>query len=226
MGSNTIIAIVVGAILVIVGFSLWPVLNGASNSALLLLPGQSCDDGNGNRFLRVYTGVNGGQPYPVRPSTTSTPERRTGARDRPFERTTAPTCARLVTIGNSPSPVLTTAQGATGSSYIQRARRRVGTQALPVLAGLAAEYSWTTTTATSKSPPCSRGLQGINNLLLTIIPVVSIAGFLGISGAKLYSYGKGTASIGSSISTSIFTLIGIVVAMVIAGPIMGSCGGC
>ena len=63
---------------------------------------------------------------------------------------------------------------------------------------------------------------GINNLLLTIIPVVSIAGFLGISGAKLYSYGKGTASIGSSISTSIFTLIGIVVAMVIAGPIMGS----
>ena len=32
MGSNTIIAIVVGAILVIVGFSLWPVLNGASNS--------------------------------------------------------------------------------------------------------------------------------------------------------------------------------------------------
>ena len=46
---------------------------------------------------------------------------------------------------------------------------------------------------------------------------------MGISGAKLYSYGKGTSqSIGSSISTSIFTLIGIVVAMVIAGPIMGS----
>ena len=64
--------------------------------------------------------------------------------------------------------------------------------------------------------------SGINNLLLTILPVVSIAGFLGISGAKLYAYGKGTASIGSSISTSVFTLIGIVVAMVIAGPIMGA----
>ena len=38
MGSNTIIAIVVGAILVIVGFALWPVLNGASNSLLQLLP--------------------------------------------------------------------------------------------------------------------------------------------------------------------------------------------
>ena len=63
--------------------------------------------------------------------------------------------------------------------------------------------------------------SGINNLLLTVIPVVSIAGFLGISGAKLYSYGKGTSSIGSSISTSVFTLIGIVIAMVIAGPVLG-----
>ena len=64
--------------------------------------------------------------------------------------------------------------------------------------------------------------SGINNLLLTIIPVISIAGFLGISGAKLYGYGKGASNIGSAISTSIFTLIAIVVAMVIAGPIMGS----
>ena len=38
MGSNTIIAIVVGAILVIVGFALWPVLNGASNSLYSVLP--------------------------------------------------------------------------------------------------------------------------------------------------------------------------------------------
>ena len=55
MGSNTIIAIVVGAILVIVGFSLWPVLNGASNSLYSYFRA-SCDDGNGNRFLRVYEG--------------------------------------------------------------------------------------------------------------------------------------------------------------------------
>ena len=64
--------------------------------------------------------------------------------------------------------------------------------------------------------------SGINNLLLTILPVISIAGFLGISGGKLYSYGKGASSIGSALSTSIFTLMAIVVAMVIAGPIMGS----
>ena len=64
--------------------------------------------------------------------------------------------------------------------------------------------------------------SGINNLLLTILPVISIAGFLGVSGAKLYTYGKGASNIGSAISTSIFTLIAVVVAMVIAGPILGS----
>ena len=64
--------------------------------------------------------------------------------------------------------------------------------------------------------------SGINNLLLTILPVISIAGFLGISGAKLYSYGKGASNIGSALSTSIFTLIAIVIAMVIAGPVIGS----
>ena len=55
MGSNTIIAIVVGAILVIVGFALWPVLNGASNSLYSYFQ-DSCDDGNGNRFGKAYVG--------------------------------------------------------------------------------------------------------------------------------------------------------------------------
>ena len=55
MGSNTIIAIVVGAILVIVGFALWPVLNGASNSLYSYFQ-NSCDDGNGNRFGKAYLG--------------------------------------------------------------------------------------------------------------------------------------------------------------------------
>ena len=55
MGSNMIIAIVVGAILVIVGFSLWPVLNGATNSLYSYFR-DSCDDGNGNKFTKMYLG--------------------------------------------------------------------------------------------------------------------------------------------------------------------------
>ena len=57
MGSNTIIAIVVGAILVIVGFSLWPVLNGSTNGLYCVLQETACDDGNGNRFFRGYVGA-------------------------------------------------------------------------------------------------------------------------------------------------------------------------
>ena len=64
--------------------------------------------------------------------------------------------------------------------------------------------------------------SGINNLLLTILPVISIAGFLGVSGAKLYSYGQGASNIGSALSTSILTLMAIVVSMVIVGPVIGS----
>ena len=58
MGSNAIIAIVVGAIVVIVGFSLWPVLNGASNNLYSYFR-DSCDDGSGNRFLKIYAEVTG-----------------------------------------------------------------------------------------------------------------------------------------------------------------------
>ena len=77
-------------------------------------------------------------------------------------------------------------------------------------------YKWT------KVADMLQRFSGINNLLLTILPVISIAGFLGVSGAKLYTYGKGASNIGSAVSTSIFTLIAVVVAMVIAAPILGS----
>ena len=81
---------------------------------------------------------------------------------------------------------------------------------------LALPYEWI------KVADILKRFSGINNLLLTILPVISIAGSLGISGAKLYSYGKGTSSIGSALSTSIFTLMAIVIALVVAGPVIGS----
>ena len=104
-----------------------------------------------------------------------------------------------------------------GTTYVQTNVIRTTTGAPIIIANITewSGYNWV------KVAPMLDRFSGINNLLLTVIPVVSIAGFLGISGAKLYSYGKGTSSIGSSISTSVFTLIGIVIAMVIAGPVLG-----
>ena len=61
MAFEPIIAIVVGAIVVIVGFSLWPVLNAASNNLYSYFR-DSCDDANGNRFLRGYVEHTGANP--------------------------------------------------------------------------------------------------------------------------------------------------------------------
>ena len=64
-GSNAIIAIVVGAIVVIVGFSLWPVLNASSNNLYSAISETSCDDGSGNRFLRGYVEHTGANPASI-----------------------------------------------------------------------------------------------------------------------------------------------------------------
>ena len=229
MGSNTIIAIVVGAILVIVGFSLWPVLNGASNSLYSYFR-DSCDDGNGNRFLQAYVG-NGAETAPNTPDPNAYYERlrQHGGKGVKLSGDSSGECEASALIPASASgsgnPEIYTIYNEQGDILGRQAPTPNHlpddpSAPAPAVSDFATTdddaYHWVTV-----APMLSR-FAGINNLLLTILPVVSIAGFLGISGAKLYSYGKGTASIGSSISTSVFTLIGIVVAMVIAGPIMGA----
>ena len=310
MGSNTIIAIVVGAILVIVGFALWPVLNGASNSLYSYFQ-NSCvaDGGAGYRFTKVYVGddstslpsplasdayytdfgVHGGAGSAVSEDRIQS-GRASGAVDEDCEVTVtmpediitkyeyvaapsgpppaptntpigsnsldlyneygdnvgsltvnlgAPTDVGQTTakvgyikipkgtsiiveelVGNNISFSLLTdleTAAAVGGPYTAATNGNLSSTGPAITANVTewSGYMWT------KVAPMLDRFSGINNLLLTVIPVVSIAGFLGISGAKLYSYGKGTSSIGSSISTSVFTLIGIVIAMVIAGPVLG-----
>ena len=205
-GSNAIIAIVVGAIVVIVGFSLWPVLNAASNNLYSYFR-NSCDDGSGNRFLRLYEGV-----------TTDPP----GAQE--YNTVDGVHGGKGVTVSGAANGTCT---GNFGAAIAVSARifneqgEQVGTgpstaAASPFTQGLEDPYEWVEVADILKR------FSGINNLLLTILPIISIAGFLGVSGAKLYTYGKGSANIGTVIVPTIFTLIAIVVAMVIAGPIMGS----
>ena len=224
MGSNTIIAIVVGAILVIVGFALWPVLNGASNSLYSYFQ-DSCDDGNGNRFLKAYIGIDnatlGGRE--LGSSEFNTDERVHGGSGTNIVDRSGQCAATGIQGGAS---TLGFATNTTGSLHTPREIYNEQGDGIGGLNRNNLNSEWRTTATGDtysfiKVAPMLDRFAGINNLLLTVIPVVSIAGFLGISGAKLYSYGKGTSSIGSSISTSVFTLIGIVIAMVIAGPVLG-----
>ena len=218
MGSNTIIAIVVGAILVIVGFALWPVLNGASNSLYSYFQ-DSCDDGNGNRFTKVYKGVAGNLPSSPDANSYYVGSRQHGGAGTNI---VAGTTANFTNLCEAEFEAAFTS----GDVYNEQGEvvgKASGTitAATANPAYVAGDVLFTSGYTFLKVAPMLDRFSGINNLLLTVIPVVSIAGFLGISGAKLYSYGKGTSSIGSSISTSVFTLIGIVIAMVIAGPVLG-----
>ena len=303
MGSNAMIAIVVGAIVVIVGFSLWPVLNAASNNLYSYFR-DSCaaDGGSGSRFTRIYLGNDAASlPSPLDANAYYTVPGVHGGRGSSVSEdkvnvstaggggaTVADDCEVTVTLpenfdvklvypaasggtsiadypeGNTltlnlyneygdflgASVVSITAPSddanATNTGYIRIPK---GVQLVIEELGSPAtitpnfidelDNSKAATTSTFTGSPAGKitswsgytwikvadmlqRFSGINNLLLTILPVISIAGFLGVSGAKLYTYGKGASNIGSAISTSIFTLIAVVVAMVIAGPILGS----
>ena len=57
---------------------------------------------------------------------------------------------------------------------------------------------------------------GINTLLTTLMPIVSFAGFLGISGITLWKSTQGAGSLGGAVMTSIITLVAIVISLEIA----------
>ena len=288
MGSNAIIAIVVGAIVVIVGFNLWPVLNAASNNLYSYFR-DSCSSTSGNRFTKVYVGVTGNDPQA---DEYSTDEGIHGGRGANLSEDSTTTTAGQVnddceaTIAAPPGITIDydyPVTAVTGKEFpielyneygdslgsvsiaiatvINTLDKGEGTFSIPEGTSIVIEELGSGTrrslndlvVVTETSAPASgqvkpvntsdltasleewdggykwikvadmlKRFSGINNLLLTILPVISIAGFLGVSGAKLYTYGKGASNIGSAISTSIFTLIAVVVAMVIAAPILGS----
>ena len=200
-GSNSILAIVVGAIVVIVAFSLWPVLNASSNQLYSYFR-DSCVDGIGNRFLRGYVEHTGANPAGNTAYSIQYGHGGAGIRLAASGRDCSFTGEHLNAddvLFNEYGNHIFTAAAAVDASTVQ---------ALP--------YEWIEVADILKR------FSGINKLLLTIIPVISIAGFLGISGAKLYSYGKGASNIGSALTTSIITLVAIVIALVIAGPVIGS----
>ena len=180
---------------------MWPVLNASSNNLYSYFR-DSCDDGSGNRFLRLYS------------ASTADPIGNTG-----YNPDIGVHGGKGAVVSGTSGACTATLEGTAptaGDRLFNEQGDQVGTAAATLAQSLAASYSWIEVAEILKR------FSGINNLLLTILPVISIAGFLGISGAKLYSYGKGASNIGSALSTSIFTLMAIVIALVIAGPFIGS----
>ena len=202
MGNNTITAVVVGALIVVVAFSLWPILNGATNSLYAYFR-DSCDDGSGNRFLAVYEGVATGNPNSTQYNTDTQIHGGSGAE-----------------LGKGTGTLCTATFGAalaTSATLYDEHGESVGTAVAAAAQPLAASYVWVEVAGVLNF------FSGINNILLAIIPVVSIGGFLGISGAKLYSYGRSTGgNIASHLSGSVFTLVALIITIIIAPVIMDS----
>ena len=214
MGTNSIIAIVGGAIVIIIGLALWPVLNGATHGLYSYFRA-SCDDGSNNRFLLAYQGITGQSTKPGAGQYNAD----TGIHGPNGWRITGSSGSCQIAAAAHNMGADNSAAGAAVTLYNEQG----------VVIGADATDHSSTAAAVSLASPYNyiepptilKRFSGINDLLLTIIPVVSIAGFLGISGAKLYSYGRGIGSIGSVVTSSVFTLIGIVVSMIIATPILG-----
>ena len=311
MGNNTITAVVVGALIVVVAFSLWPILNGATNSLYAYFR-DSCDDGSGNRFLAVYVGddsnalpgtlaadayytnfdVHGGAGAAVsedRVNNTVVGSTAQATVDDDCEVTitlpenvlayysyagstvalTYPNPSYPPThnlsiyneYGDSVGDLTITlnagapANATAGTGYVGIAKGKTivveelgGSIKLdPGIIGCASATTGDFSITCQVHPGGSSGAEqsatitewagygwvkvagvlnffsGINNILLAIIPVVSIGGFLGISGAKLYTYGRSTGgNIASHLSGSVFTLVALIITIIIAPVIMDS----
>ena len=203
MGNNTITAVVVGALIVVVAFSLWPILNGATNSLYAYFR-DSCDDGSGNRFLAVYQGV-------IDPTTALSQQQ------YDVNKKIHGGAGWSMTTNNAEECLVATATlEATDILYDERGEQ-LGAAVAGTAQKLDSDFSYV------KVAGVLNFFSGINNILLAIIPVVSIGGFLGISGAKLYSYGRSTGgNIASHLSGSVFTLVALIITIIIAPVIMDS----
>ena len=245
MGNNTITAVVVGALIVVVAFSLWPILNGATNSLYAYFR-DSCDDGSGGRFLAVYEGINTGKPTTTQYNIAD--KIHGGAGLSVGKATTGTACAGTGAFRTVNSNANDGVAGLTEAELGEALERTYnfydehgnsvgsGDFGVTVLAAASVstsavagemtddiEYKSADTFEYVKVAGVLNFFSGINNILLAIIPVVSIGGFLGISGAKLYSYGRSAGgNIASHLSGSVFTLVALIITIIIAPVIMDS----
>ena len=250
MGNNTITAVVVGALIVVVAFSLWPILNGATNSLFAYFR-DSCDDGGGSRFLAVYAGIDDFTANKQYQFNTNTQTH--GGSGVGLTPDSNDYCVGSTNFGDAAE--YGAAEGVVDAAGVIANRDATDTDAKSVTVQFYNEYGESlghrrflgaVTNAGTGSSRAADSINyivttgtvghqyvevagvlnffsGINNILLAIIPVVSIGGFLGISGAKLYSYGRSTGgNIASHLSGSVFTLVALIITIIIAPVIMDS----
>ena len=205
-----IIGIIAGAILLIIGFNLWPVLNGSTNQ-LHAYYRDGCNV-NGTRIAQLYKDSTVSVlPSPLDANTYYSALGVHGGRGQ-----------RLADSGGQCT--LTAGQGvlvgATSSATAVTLYDEYGNTVSAISGASATTITGITGGGWYKPNSLVMRFSGIINLLIEILPVVSIAGFVGIGAMQIYKGTGSSGSIGRGIVEAIGVLIGIVVLIEISPAVM------
>ena len=195
MGTNMISAAVLGAIILVVSFVLWPILNSASDNLYLYFV-ESCEK-DSERYVKAYKSATDGAINTYNPTT-----------GRYFG-----TGIAITASGGDCS--FTSVAAASDKFYNERGKvihTNDGT-AVTTAAATAASGEW------KALPGLMKRFGTLNHLLTSLIPVISIAGMMSISGAGLIDYAKGSGNISSAIKGSVLTLV-LTLVMLFLAPIV------
>ena len=195
MGTNMISAAVLGAIILVVSFVLWPILNSASDNLYLYFV-ESCEK-DSERYMKAYKSASDGAVNTYNPAT----GKYVGS-GIPVASATGGLCSFTTT-------------AAAGDKFYSERGKLIHTAAAEAVTPTAADASgeW------KPLPGLMKRFGTLNHLLTSLIPVISIAGMMSISGAGLIDYAKGSGNISSAIKGSVMTLV-LTLVMLFLAPIV------
>ena len=210
MGSmNMVVASIVGVVLVVVSFILHPILVGQVDGLFGYFV-DSAVDSNRQHFTKVYLGVSGD-------AVPGFMEYHTGTRTFGGSGANLTGAGATITL---PAISTTAAAVEAGATIYNERSRAVGTTSAVGASNAIAAASYTLNPGIKwqAAPPMLTRFGSINTLLLSLVPVITVAAFLGMSAMTLWRYGTGgTNELSGQIMTVVMTLVFVIVVLAL-GP--------
>ena len=192
MNTSAIVAIIMGVLMMVLSFVLFPTLNSAMDD-LMLYWVDSCELNN-ERFVRVYEGATGGTADNTYITTGDDDGSFYGSGHTVSKSSTAPNCSY--------------AAGATAGKVLYNERgKQVAATSVATATDIAGNAKWI------EVPSILDQFGGIGRLVLSVMPIMVLASFLGLVAMGLIEYGRGMSQggIAGSVGAAIIQLIVVIV---------------